>query len=204
MFISFEGIDGCGKTTQMELLHARLSQQEYSICRTREPGGTPLAETVRNYLLYSRDSLEVRAELLLFGAARAQHVEEVIRPALEKGRIVLSDRYADSSLAYQGGGLALDKAFIRAMNAFATGNLQPDITFFLDIDPQIGRLRREGEKEDRIEARGLDFQNRVRNAFLDIALEEPERFIVLDANRTREALHDEIVAVLRQRGLHLN
>ena len=203
MFISFEGIDGCGKTTQLELLHARLSQGEYAVCRTREPGGTSLAETIRNYLLHSKDSLEARAELLLFGAARAQHVAEVIRPALANSEIVLSDRFTDSSLAYQGGGLRLDKGFICAMNAFATDNLQPDITFFLDIDSQAGQLRRTGEKEDRIESRGVEFQNRVRNAYLDIAQEEPRRFIVLNADQTREALHGEIVAILRKRGLNL-
>jgi len=203
MFISFEGIDGCGKTTQLELLQARLTQLEYSVCRTREPGGTLLAETIRNTLLHSADALEERTELLLFGAARAQHVAEVIQPALAKKQIVLSDRFADSSLAYQGGGLALDKLFIRAMNAFATGDLQPDTTFFLDIDPQVGFERRAGEKEDRIEARGLDFQKRVRAAFLDIALEEPQRFIVLNANQTREILHQEIMDILHSRGLKL-
>ncbi len=203
MFISFEGIDGCGKTTQLELLHARLSQREYSVCRTREPGGTSLAETIRNYLLHSPDSLEARAELLLFGAARAQHVAQVIRPALARNEIVLSDRFADSSLAYQGGGLELDSGFIRSMNAFATDNLQPDITFFLDIDPQLGQSRRDGEKADRIEARGMEFQNRVRIAFLEIAREEPQRFLVLNADQTREALHAEILNVLRERGLEL-
>ena len=203
MFISFEGIDGCGKTTQLELLQARLSREEYRICRTREPGGTSLAETIRNYLLHSKDSLEARAELLLFGAARAQHVAEVVRPALAKGEIVLSDRFADSSLAYQGGGLGLDGTFIREMNAFATNNLQPDISFFLDVDPLVGQARREGEKADRIEARGMEFQDRVRQAFLAIADEEPQRFIVLNADQAREALHEAIVAVLRERGLNL-
>lgn len=203
MFISFEGIDGCGKTTQLALLEARLSQLEYFVCRTREPGGTLLAETIRNYLLHSKDLLDAREELLLFGAARAQHFAQVIRPALAKGEIVLSDRFADSSVAYQGGGLTLDKEFIRAMNFFATDSLQPDATFFLDIDPQIGQSRRAKEKEDRIEARGLDFQKRVRDAFLDIALEEPQRFIVLNADQSRETLHEEIVDVLSGRGLNI-
>ena len=202
MFISFEGIDGCGKTTQLELLEAHLRQREYSVCRTREPGGTSLAETIRHYLLHSPDSLEVRAELLLFGAARAQHVAQVIRPALTKNQIVLSDRFADSSLAYQGGGLNLDSGFIRAMNVFATDDLQPDITFFLDIDPQIGQSRRDGEKADRIEARGMEFQDRVRNAFLEIAKQEPQRFLVFNADQTREKLHAEIIEILRGRGLN--
>jgi len=201
MFISFEGIDGCGKTTQLELLEAHLKQREYSVCRTREPGGTSLAETIRNYLLHSPDSLDARAELLLFGAARAQHVAEIIRPALARNEIVLSDRFADSSLAYQGGGLGLDRDFIRVLNSFATDNLQPNVTFFLDIDPQIGQSRRAGEKADRIEARGIEFQNRVRIGFQEIEREEPQRFLVLNADQTREELHAEILAILRERGL---
>jgi len=203
LFISFEGIDGCGKTTQLELLASRVRQREYSLCRTREPGGTALAETIRHYLLHSPDSLGAREELLLFGAARAAHVSQVIRPALARGELVLSDRFSDSSAAYQGGGLGLDKHFIRAMNAFATDDLKPDLTFFLDIDPQMGQSRREGEKADRIEARGLDFQMRVRAAFLEIASEDPQRFLVLNADQSREKLHAEIVDILSARGLDL-
>jgi len=203
MFISFEGVDGCGKTTHLELLAARALQREYSLCRTREPGGTALAETIRHYLLHSQDSLEPQAELLLFGASRAAHVSQVIRPALARREIVLCDRFADSSVAYQGGGLELDSGFIRAMNDFATDALKPDITFFLDIDPQLGQSRRTNERADRIEARGLDFQIRVRQAFLEIAREEPQRFLVLDADQTREKLHAEIVGILSARGLDL-
>ena len=203
LFISFEGIDGCGKTTQLELLASRALQREYSLCRTREPGGTALAETIRHYLLHSSDALGAREELLLFGAARAAHVSQVIRPALARGEIVLSDRFADSSVAYQGGGLGLNGSFIRAMNTFATDELKPDITFFLDIDPQLGQSRRAGEKADRIEVRGIDFQMRVRAAFLEIAKEEPQRFLVLNADQPREKLHAEIVDILSARGLDL-
>lgn len=203
MFLSFEGIDGCGKTTQIELLQARLAQAEYSVRLTREPGGTSLAEAIRNYLLHSDDALDARAELLLFGASRAAHVAQIIRPALARGEIVLSDRFADSSIAYQGGGLNLDKVFIRAMNDFATNGLQPDVTFFLDIEPQIAFERRAGEKEDRIEARGLEFQSRVRAAFLEIAREEPQRFHLLNAAQPREVLHQEIIKILQARGLKI-
>lgn len=203
MFITFEGIDGCGKTTQIELLAARLAEREYSHLRTREPGGTALAETIRNYLLHSPEKLDARAELLLFGASRAAHVAQIIRPALLCGEIVLSDRFADSSVAYQGGGLGLDKTFVRAMNAFATENLQPDATFFLDIEPQVAASRREAEIEDRIEARGLEFQQRVRAAFLEIALEEPQRFCVLNGAQPRETLHAQIVEILRERELKI-
>ncbi len=203
MFFSFEGIDGCGKTTQIELLSARLSEREYLHLRTREPGGTALAEAIRDYLLHSSDKLDARAELLLFGASRAAHVAQIIRPALARGEIVISDRFTDSSAAYQGGGLGLDRNFVRVMNAFATENLQPDATFFLDIEPQIARARRAAEIEDRIEARGLDFQMRVRAAFLEIARSESERVHVLDATQSREILHNQIVEILCARGLNL-
>lgn len=201
MFLTFEGIDGCGKTTQIELLAARLAQRECAYLTTREPGGTALAEAIRNYLLHSPDRLDAPAELLLFGAARAAHVTQVIRPALARGAVVLSDRFADSSLAYQGGGLGLDKTFIRAMNTFATGHLEPDATFFLDLEPAVAAARRAAEQEDRIEARGLEFQARVRAAFLEIAREEPERIHILDAMQSRDALHTQVIDVLRARGL---
>lgn len=203
MFISFEGIDGCGKTTQIELLAARLSRREYSYLRTREPGGTALAEAIRNYLLHSSDTLDARAELLLFGASRAAHVAQIIRPALSSGEIVISDRFADSSVAYQGGGLGLDKNFVRAMNSFATENLHPDATFFLDIEPKTAHARRAQEIEDRIEARGLEFQARVRDTFLEIAREEPNRVHVLDGAQSREILHAQIVEILQARGLRI-
>jgi dTMP kinase len=203
MFLSFEGIDGCGKTTQIELLSARLAQAEYSHLRTREPGGTALAEAMRNYLLHSSDTLDTRAELLVFGASRAAHVAQIIRPALSRGEIVLCDRFADSSVAYQGGGLQLDKNFFRAMNAFATDNLQPDVTFFLDVEPQAALARRASEIEDRIEARGLEFQERVRAAFLEIAHAEPDRVHVLDGAQPREVLHMQIVEILRGLGLKI-
>lgn len=203
MFVSFEGIDGCGKSTQLQLLAARLAQAQHVVCKTREPGGTSLAEAIRNYLLHSPDALEPRAELLLFGATRAAHVAQVIRPALARGEIVLSDRFADSSVAYQGGGLGLDTKFIRAMNTFATADLQPDLTLFFDIAPPLAQARRAQETQDRIEARGLEFQSRVRDAFLEIARLEPQRVSILDANQSREALHQQVVALLGERGLKL-
>ena len=203
MFISFEGIDGCGKTTQIELLAARLAQREYSHLCTREPGGTALAEAIRNYLLHSSDKLDARAELLLFGASRAAHVAQIIRPALARGEIVISDRFADSSVAYQGGGLGLDQSFVRAMNAFATQDLQPHATFFLDIEPRMAHARRASEIEDRIEARGLEFQARVRDAFLEIAREEPNRVHVLDGAQSREILHAQIAEILQARELKI-
>lgn len=199
MFISFEGIDGCGKTTQLRLLAKWLEAAGHTVCLTREPGGTSLAEAIRDYLLHSPDKLEPQAELLLFGASRAAHVSQVIRPALERGEVVLTDRFADSSVAYQGGGLKLDADFIRAMNGFATTWLQPDITFLLDIEPDAAQARRASEKEDRIEARGLEFQAQVRQAYLEIARLDPQRVVILDARQSVEALHAHIVRVLEER-----
>jgi dTMP kinase len=201
-FLSFEGIDGCGKTTQLTLLHARLESAGHTVVATREPGGTALAEAIREYLLHSVQPLDKTTELLLFGAARAQHVTEVISPALERGTIVLSDRFADSSLAYQGGGLGIGADFIRRMNAFAAQGVRPDITIVLDVDPLVGLQRRTTQRgEDRIEERGLDFQRRVRDAFLDIARHEPERVIVLDGGAPAKIVHNRIVRALQQREL---
>jgi dTMP kinase len=202
MFITFEGIDGCGKSTQLELLAARLRHAKYSVVVTREPGGTELAEAIRNYLLHSSAPLDGRAELLLFGASRAAHVAEIVRPALARGDFVLSDRFADSSLAYQAGGLGLDRDFIGMMNQFATQNLQPAATFFLDLDPQAASTRRAGEREDRIEKRGEDFQARVREEYLRVALENAARVITLNAEYSREELHEQIVSALRERGIN--
>jgi dTMP kinase len=203
-FISFEGIDGCGKTTQVELLRAHLESRDARVLTTREPGGTALAEAIRNYLLTSREPLAARTELLLFGAARAQHVEKTIRPALARGEIVLCDRFVDSTTAYQGTGLGLDATFIAQLNAFATGGLLPQVTFLLDIDPLVGLRRRaeqRGESQDRIEERGIQFQCRVRDGFHDAAQQNAERIVVLDATKPAKIVHDHIVRVLEERGL---
>jgi dTMP kinase len=160
-FISFEGIDGCGKTTQVELLRAHLESREARVLTTREPGGTALAEAIRNYLLTSREPLASRTELLLFAAARAQHVEEAMRPALVRNEIVLCDRFVDSTTAYQGTGLGLDADVHRTVERLCNGGLLPQVTFLLDIDPLVGLRRRaeqRGESQDRIEERGILFQ----------------------------------------------
>ena len=169
MFISFEGIDGCGKTTQLQKMKRELETRGFEVVCTREPGGTALAETLREILLHSKGAIEAGGELLLFGAARAQHVAEIVRPALHRGTWVLCDRFTDSSEAYQGGGLGLDRAFIRHMNDFATGQLKPTRTFLFDLEPEIALERRQNQKGDRIEARGLEFQAKVRATYLEIA-----------------------------------
>lgn len=201
MFITFEGIDGSGKSTQLELLAEALRKAGKKVLLTREPGGTALAENLRKVLLES--NVSAQAELLLFGAARAQHVAEVIKPALQDGAIVLSDRFADSSVAYQGGGLKLPSDFIDAMNQFACGDLRPDITFLLDIDPLAGNKRQQlnHQKPDTIESRGLGFLERVRQAYLHIALRDPHRVFVINAARPPAAVQCDIIAALQQRGV---
>ncbi len=191
-FVSFEGIDGCGKTTQWQRLGAALRERGQRVLLTREPGGTGLAEAIRNTLLHSNSEISPRAELLLFGAARAQHVQEIIRPALERGEWVLCDRFGDSSVAYQGGGLGLAPDFVAEMNRFATDGLGPALTFLLDIEPRQALKRRADAGEDRIEARGLEFQERVRAAYLEAATREPGRILVLDATATMETLEAQI------------
>ncbi|HEX8552275.1 MAG TPA: dTMP kinase [Abditibacteriaceae bacterium] len=198
MFLSFEGVDGAGKTTQIDLLRARLQHEGCDVVVTREPGGTRLAEAVRALLLDGRDALAPHAELLLFGAARAQHVEEIVRPALTRGAWVLCDRFTDSTLAYQGGGLGLDEQFIRTLNTFATGGMTPDATVLLDIEAREGQQRRAARNADRIEGRGVEFLTRVGESFRALAAAEPSRILCFDAAQPAEAIHDEIVKQLQQ------
>lgn len=198
MFISFEGIDGCGKSTQLAMLCDWLQARGKRVIATREPGGTRLAETLREAILHG-DAVAPRAELLLFGAARAQHVNEVIRPALESGAIVLSDRFIDSTVAYQGAGLGFDIAWIRALNAFATEDVQPNLTLVFDVSLDVAEQRRASEKNDRIESRDNEFQTRVRQAFLDLARLEPQRVEVLSAQATAVEVHRHVLEVLRVR-----
>lgn len=202
MFLTFEGIDGCGKSTQLGLLADYLRAAGREVVTTREPGGTQLAEAIRNYLLHTEQPLAQRAELLLFGAARAQHVEEVVRPALERRAVVLSDRFMDSSVAYQGAGMGLPISFIKQMNAFATWSTLPDLTLVFDVSVEIAQQRRRATRgEDRIEARGLEFQEKVRHGFLQLAHEEPQRVIVLDATPVPQEVHRQVINLLRERQL---
>jgi dTMP kinase len=204
LFLTFEGIDGCGKTTQLNLLAEFLAAQGREVVCTREPGGTKLAENIRNYLLHTQQPLARRAELLLFGAARAQHVEEVILPAVRARKIVLCDRFADSSVAYQGAGLGLPIAFIKQMNGFATESVQPNLTLLFDVDVLTALERRRAARgEDRIEARGVEFQEKVRQGFLSLAHEEPKRIVVFDAALSPEEIHQQVLKVLSERRLIL-
>jgi len=195
-FVTFEGPEGSGKSTQAARLAAWFQSRGADVLLTREPGGTPLGLEVRKLLLTTPMTAE--AEFLLYLADRAEHVREKIRPALLSGQVVISDRYADSSYAYQGFGRGLSLAWMRRATEGATGGLVPDLTFLLDLPPEVGLARVEGPK-DRLEGEALSFHRRVREGFLTLAELEPERFVVLDAQKDPERLFARIVREVERR-----
>lgn len=197
LFITFEGIDGVGKTTQAVQLKKSLEVQGKEVLHTFEPGGTQLGQQIRALLLNpEHENIQSMTEILLYAADRAQHVYEVIRPALAEGKIVLCERYVDSSVAYQGYGLRLDINAIKDVNQWATGGLVPDLTIYFDADPLYSLTKTDG---DRIEQRTIEYYNRVRNGFLEIAENEPERVIVISALGTRQEVADRVEQVLKGR-----
>ena len=198
LFITFEGIEGSGKSTQANRLKERLAGLGCEVDITREPGGTPIAESIREILLNpSNFTMAPTTELLLYQAARAQHVLERIRPALNRGVTVICDRFFDSTIAYQGGGRGLPVQELEALHAIATGGLAPDITFILDLSPEEGLSRaRKDHASDRIEREALDFHNRVRNAFLDIAAVHPHRIRVIDATLPIDEISERVFSVV--------
>lgn len=183
MFITFEGVEGCGKTTQMALLADYLLRQGYPVVQTREPGGTAIGDQIRAILSDIKNSgMLERTEILLFQAARAQHVDEFILPNLEQGRIVLCDRFADSTLAYQGYGYQRDLDELGRIISFATGGLKPDLTFLLEVDVETGLKRRAaGGEWNRLDSFEQTFYQRVRDGYYRLVREEPERWIIVDA-----------------------
>lgn len=203
LFISFEGVDGAGKSTQTQRVHAYLQERGLRSLVTREPGGTPAGLAIRELVLHgmtsfpslavtggtdvvdSTDDLAPRTEALLYAADRAEHVAQVVRPALDRGDIVLCDRYLDSSVAYQAGGRELSADVIRQLSLWASDGLLPTRTYLLDADPSQSKQRLDHEP-DRLESEGDDFQRNVREAFLRLAEEEPDRFVVIDASRSVE------------------
>ncbi len=194
LFITLEGVDGVGKTTQALILKEYFEQLGYEVLHTFEPGGTKLGNSIRQILLNPQyEELHSMTEILLYASDRAQHVYEVILPALNAKKIVICDRYVDSSIAYQGYGLGLEIRAIEAVNQWATGGLIPDRTIYLDADPALSLQKTEG---DRIEQRTLEYYARVRKGFLTIAQREPERFKVISADGTREAVADRIIKAL--------
>ena len=195
LFITFEGIDGCGKSTQLELLKEDFRKEGLDFIEVREPGGTAVGEKIRNILLdRQNDSMTRMAELLLFEAARAQITEEVIIPALMSGKHVICDRFYDSTSAYQGYANKMGRDLTDFLNVKATSGVSPDLTFLLDIDPKTACDRRTGRggEEDRIELMGLSYQEKVREGYIELSKEEDKRIRVIDATMTREKIYSEI------------
>lgn len=194
LFVTIEGIEGAGKSSLAEALRERLSCEGREVVVTREPGGTRVGDLIREMLLGATENLSKRAELLLFEAARSQHVDELIRPAIERGAVVLCDRFADSSIAYQGAARGIEADVVTQLNRFATGGLVPDLTILLDLSAEVGLARQKGV--DRISAEGLAFHEAVRQGYLAIAREEPGRFVVIDATREFDEVLGEALARL--------
>jgi len=194
LFVTFEGGDGAGKTTQAALLEEWLAARGHTVVRTREPGGTEVGVLIRDIVLHHRGEVAPRAEALLYAADRAHHIEHVVRPALERGDVVIQDRYLDSSVAYQGAGRVLGRDEVRDLSLWATEGLLPDLTVLLDLDPSLARERLDADDKpfDRLEAEQSAFHDSVRAEFLALAAAEPNRFLVLDASRVPADLATDI------------
>ena len=190
MFITLEGPEGSGKTTAVETAVKKFEEMGYQIVRTREPGGTPIAEQIRNVILdKANTAMDPRTEALLYAASRRQHLVEKVWPAIKDGKIVICDRFLDSSLAYQGVARGLGVDEVLNINLFATENTWPDLTLLFDLDPEVGlaRINSNPNREvNRLDVEKLDFHKKVRNAFLDLAKRFPDRFVVIDASQPRE------------------
>ena len=192
LFITFEGGDGCGKTTQIELLNKYLKSKGYETLLTREPGAKGLGIKIREILLNYDGEVSPTCESFLFLADRAQHIDCIIKPALKEGKIILCDRHTDSTVAYQGYGRGLDIDRINMLNNIATSGLKPDLTIVLDVDVETS-MQRVGKEKDRMESAGIEFFKRVRNGFLEIARKEPDRVKVINSADTIENIHKQIV-----------
>jgi dTMP kinase len=206
-FITFEGIEGCGKTTQLGLLARHLTTLGHDVVVTREPGGCPIADQVRGILLDAGNrTMAPLTELLLYAAARAQHVSEIVAPSLASGRVVLCDRFTDATVAYQGYARGLDQGIIDELNRLATGSVRPDLTILVDCPVEVGLGRAmarinssTGAREERFELESLQFHRNVRSGYLKLAEMEPERFIVIDGSETVEKTEAAIAAALLPR-----
>ena len=205
LFVSFEGGEGAGKTSLITRLVEELSAGGHSVVTTREPGGTALGEQIRQWLLNPDKEISIgaRAELCLFLAARAQHIEEVILPALEQGKIILCDRFNDSTVAYQGFGRGLGVDYVRQLCTHICDGVTPDVTFYLDVNPKVGlerALKSHADRTlDRIESEELTFHDRIRQAFLQMAQREPTRFQVVDAHQSPEDVFVQVLNSIEQR-----
>ena len=203
MFITIEGPEGSGKTTAVDTAVKELEKMGYQIVRTREPGGTPIAEQIRNVILDKNNTaMDQRTEALLYAASRRQHLVEKVWPALREGKVVICDRYLDSSLAYQGGARGLGIDNILNVNMFATEGTFPDLTLLFDLDPQVGlaRIAANSNREvNRLDLEKLEFHTKVRNTFLELAKRYPERFVIIDASQSREEVAKKTLEVMLSR-----
>ena len=197
LFITFEGPDGCGKTTQMNLLAQYFEKKGKKVVLTREPGGKGLGEKVREILLNYNGEVSDRCESFLFLADRAQNIDIIVKPAVKQGEIVLCDRHIDSTVAYQGYGRGLDINEINMLNNLATGGKKPDLTLVFDVDVETS-MKRVGKEKDRMESAGIEFHNRVRNGYLELATQEPDRIKVLDATKTIEEIHEKVIEIIEK------
>ena len=200
-FITMEGVDGSGKTTQLQLTARYLLDRGYDVVTTREPGGTKMAERIRSLVLDADAAINARTEVLLYLAARAEHVETVIKPALAEGKVVLCDRFADSTMVYQGFVRGIETDKVKALCEFAADSLQPDLTLLLDAAPEA-LLQRRADRgvRDRFEQEGLDFQKKVREGFLSLANSEPDRIKKVNALQNTEAVQADIQKLLKEAG----
>ena len=197
LFITFEGADGCGKTTQIELIDNYLRSKGYETVLTREPGAKGLGTKLREILLHYEGEVSPNCESFLFLADRAQHVDCIIKPALKEGKIILCDRHTDSTVAYQGYGRGINIEEIKHLNNLATSGLKPDLTIVFDVDIETS-MSRVGKEKDRMESSGVDFFNKVRNGYLDIAKKEPERVKVINSSDTIENIHKQVVELVEK------
>lgn len=195
MLITFEGIEGSGKTTQIELLYNHLKEKGYEVIKTREPGGTTFGEALRRIFLHENLNVLPLSELLVFMAMRAQHVEELILPALKDGKVVLCDRFVDASYAYQGYGRGIDLGIIETLNRFVTKGIRPNLTILLDCSVKKGLQRKAANVMDRFEKEDIAFHQRIKNAYLKLAGEEPKRFLIVDGKKRVE----DIETVIRKK-----
>ena len=200
-FITFEGCDGCGKSTQLKLFNEYLTREGVAHIFTREPGGGKISEAIREILLNGKNSeMTDECEALLYAAARAQHLSDRVEPALAEGKLVICDRYVDSSFAYQAYARGLGREFIGKINAFALEKYLPDVTIFIDLTPEAAFLRKHGADEnDRLEQAGMEFHKRVYDGYKTLAAEEPNRIVCVDGNKTPAEIFADILSVLKSR-----
>jgi len=203
LFITFEGGEGCGKSTTLSLLEKKLIEKGYEVVTTREPGGTPIAEQIRNVILdKSNTAMDPRTEALLYAASRRQHLVEKVWPSIKQGKIVLCDRYLDSSLAYQGVARGLGVDEILQVNSYATEGTFPDITFFFDLEPELGMQRiaaNKGREVNRLDLEKMDFHHKVRDAFTSLSKRFSDRYVVIDASKSIEEVLADVLKVIEDK-----